>query len=451
MSAAAMQENALREWAAGALGHAVVDLHRLTGGASRVSYRLRDAGGGDYLLRVDTGEGPLSGTPFDLAREHRVLSGLHASGFPVPAIIAFNPALNALLMAFVPGHNSFQKTLAPAQEQALQQQLIDAVVALQRLPPAVSGLVDGGYPSAAAAIGAELDSWEQLYRERVAPGLPAIDFALGWLRRQLPSGEAATLVHGDIGPGNFLFDDDGRLLALIDWELVHIGHPLEDLACVLCRALGAPFGEPRRHIERFEQRSGRPVARAALDYAIVLVLTRWCIGISMALSRPTVNQDVPMLLTFRQSNMGVMVRKLAAHYGIAPEPEPEPPLPPAAPTQFASAYLIESLEQIVAPACADEFARHRVGRLVQLAQYLRDFTAYGSERYRREELAAIQKLTGRFAANHAEAQAQLRALAGAADAGDNLELVRYLLWHSERERRILTAAMGAMAERDIVY
>jgi aminoglycoside phosphotransferase (APT) family kinase protein len=80
----------------------------------------------------------------------------------------------------------------------------------------------------------------------------------------VPDADAASVIHGDLGPGNFMIEN-GRIRALIDWEMVRIGHPLEDLACIIARALGAPFGEASEHIANYEEASGTAVNLRTLD------------------------------------------------------------------------------------------------------------------------------------------------------------------------------------------
>ena len=146
---------------------------------------------------------------------------------------------------------------------------------------------------------------------------PLIEFGLNWLVQSVPdAGARPVVVHGDVGAGNFMIAD-GHLRALIDWELVRIGHPLEDLACIIARSLGAPFGSPTENIRNYEALTGTRVDLRHLDYAMALIVTRWLIGIQMALSRPSAQQNVPMLFAFRQLNARALIDALCRCYGIA--------------------------------------------------------------------------------------------------------------------------------------
>ncbi|MFN2538768.1 MAG: phosphotransferase family protein [Mycobacteriales bacterium] len=95
--------------------------------------------------------------------------------------------------------------------------------------PVPSALPDPG-PHPAKA---ELDRWEgELDRVELAPQLE-LRLALRWLRDNLPDPVAPRLVHGDARPANLLVDD-GRLSVLLDWELAHVGDPLDDLGWYTC-------------------------------------------------------------------------------------------------------------------------------------------------------------------------------------------------------------------------
>jgi aminoglycoside phosphotransferase (APT) family kinase protein len=88
-------------------------------------------------------------------------------------------------------------------------------------------LTDPG-PSAALA---ELDAWEAVLRRDQLEPYPEVELALRWLRGHAPRSPVTVLVHGDFKPGNVLLDGD-RIVALLDWELAHLGDPHEDLGWV---------------------------------------------------------------------------------------------------------------------------------------------------------------------------------------------------------------------------
>ena len=78
---------------------------------------------------------------------------------------------------------------------------------------------------------AELDHWEEVLRTHQLEPLPELELVFGWLRRRAPKAGATVLVHGDFKPGNTLLRGD-EVAVMLDWELAHLGDPLEDLGWV---------------------------------------------------------------------------------------------------------------------------------------------------------------------------------------------------------------------------
>jgi aminoglycoside phosphotransferase (APT) family kinase protein len=121
-----------------------------------------------------------------------------------------------------------------------------------------------GTPTNAAA--AQIGYWsEVLDRHRIGPQ-PALDYALAWLKANTPDPAEAVLVHGDLRFGNFL-QLGGRLTALLDWEMAHLGDPHEDLAWAY-RSSWTPaahlgFDE---FLAAYEAAGGRPVDRGRLVF-----------------------------------------------------------------------------------------------------------------------------------------------------------------------------------------
>lgn len=91
------------------------------------------------------------------------------------------------------------------------------------------------------AAAAELHRWEAVLRRDQAEAYPEIDLAVTWLRERAPLAPERVLVHGDFKPGNVLLDGPA-ITALLDWELAHIGDPMEDIGWMT---------QPLRHREQF--------------------------------------------------------------------------------------------------------------------------------------------------------------------------------------------------------
>ncbi len=440
----------LAQWAAAAAGCEVM-LELIPGGGSRVSYVVHAAAGPRYLLRVDSGTGPLSGTEFTIEREFHVISALHRASFPVPGIIAYSAPHNAMLMEFVEGSTSYQVRVSPEKQRDIQADLMRQVVCLHSLSPRELGLTDFARTATIeAAVRHDVERLTAMYSPAAIRKEPEIDFALSWLRRNIPDAERpARLVHGDVGPGNFIFGPDGRVRAIIDWEVVHMGHPLEDLAAVLCRSLGVSFGSCAEHIANYATFARAPVERDALAFGVILVLTRWYIGLNLAVSRPSTSQNVPVLLTYRQSVADALVQALAERYGLPELPALQ--LPAAADTDFVHEYILETLGEVVVPALENAYARDRAQGLTKLSLYLRDRALYGAERLEREEIEDVATLSGVRYPGYAAARAAACEQARVAGDSEAPRLIQFLQSVNRRRHLIWGNAMGEMATRRLKY
>ena len=108
----------------------------------------------------------------------------------------------------------------------------------------------------ADAVHAELDEWDRVLADRGGTPDPALAFSLRWLRRHIPAYDGPpVLVQGDTGPGNFMYSG-GRVTAVVDWELAHLGDPMDDIAWLSLRATQEPFTDFPTRLREYEELSG---------------------------------------------------------------------------------------------------------------------------------------------------------------------------------------------------
>ena len=156
-------------WIASLIGGEVATAQELTGGASRSSFIITDDTGAKYFLRMDLGRGPLSGTRYSLEREYGVLEFLQDKKVPVPGIVGYSPDHDAILMEFVPGYTSYERTSSPDEEAVLQRDLIAAIVQLQTLDPTGLPVLGTAGTPLGEAVCRDLADWTDLYRRNVKP------------------------------------------------------------------------------------------------------------------------------------------------------------------------------------------------------------------------------------------------------------------------------------------
>lgn len=214
----------------------------------------------ELVLRRTSAGGPMSYT--DRRREFETLRRVAASGLPVPPVHWIEDEGSRLGRAYFVMDRLAGAPLGAADEamrEVIAYELGEYLARLHLMHPEAM--------SAADATVAELDLWRGRYlRERPAP-VPLLSALLAWLEiNRPPLLGSAVLNWGDPGPHNVLVAD-GHVSALLDWEMAHAGHPLDDLGVAVWSCLG--ILDPEILIKGYETVAG-PVDRAVLDYFEVL-------------------------------------------------------------------------------------------------------------------------------------------------------------------------------------
>ena len=268
----------------------------ISGGRSNLTYLVRDAAGGAWVLRRPP-LGHVLPTAHDMAREFRVLRGLAGTAVPAPRPLALceDASLNEApfyVMSWCPGVVPADDLPAgfatePTQRARMSEAFIDTLVRLHAVEYAAVGLSELGRPE--GYLERQVRRWSQQWeRSRTAP-LPAIDELLRRLAAAIPPSGAPSIVHGDYRIGNMAFDpaDPGRVVAVFDWEMATLGDPLADLgyALIYWKEIGDPpwsrlprgtdhpgFWTRARLASEYARRSGRDVSH--LDFHQVLALTK---------------------------------------------------------------------------------------------------------------------------------------------------------------------------------
>ena len=229
-----------------ASGVEVTDLARIHGGASRETYRLRlrsSRGEQGLILRRDP---PGSLIETDRATEVLFYRAFQGSSVPVPRILWLEEESTWLdrpffvMEAIEGGEASPQALLAPpydALAEQIGQKKWQILGEIHRADPAALGLVAAlPAPELDACWLRELDHWEGVLDEDELAPQPIGRAAIRWLRRNPPPpAQKLTAVHADYRTGNFLVDNSGEIIGILDWEMAHLGDPLEDLASSLNR------------------------------------------------------------------------------------------------------------------------------------------------------------------------------------------------------------------------
>ena len=221
----------------------VHDLARIPGGASRETYRFRarHVAGGKQLDRglILRRDPTASLIETERTTEYRAYDAFYRLGLPVPEPIALELGSTALerpffIMAEVENCTTggiMNPEPYGAHRQKVGEQFYTVMGRIAVADPRAIGLGDfEGARNVSDAAMHEVARWEKVIDEDEREPQPIVRAALRWLKRNPPPpAQKLSVVHGDYRTGNFLIDDAGRIRAILDWEMSHLGDPLEDL------------------------------------------------------------------------------------------------------------------------------------------------------------------------------------------------------------------------------
>jgi aminoglycoside phosphotransferase (APT) family kinase protein len=250
-------------------------VRQFQGGFSNPTFHLQ-TGTRAFVLRKKP-PGQLLPSAHAVDREFKVMRALGNSDVPVPRmrLLCKDDAVIGTMfyvMDYVEGRVYPDRLLpgcTPEQRTAMYDSMNDVLVKLHRVDYRAVGLEDFGKPT--GYVERQLGRWSKQYLASKVEEDPAMNELMRWLPANLPSQDEGTIAHGDYRIGNLLFHPtESRVVAVLDWELSTIGHPLSDLAycCTAYHlsgtrgfaghdlvALGVP--SEAEFLEGYRRRSGR--------------------------------------------------------------------------------------------------------------------------------------------------------------------------------------------------
>jgi len=223
----------MQQHVAGFSGELVVE--QFKGGQSNPTYKLI-AGGRQYVLRRKP-PGKLLASAHAVDREYRVITALQNTNVPVARTYALCEDESVIGTAFyimdcVDGRVMWDPTIPgsnPAERAAIFDEMNRVIAALHSVDYKAIGLAEYGKPGNYFAR--QLDRWSKQYRASETESIPAFERLIEWLPAHIPPGDETSIVHGDYRLDNMIFHPtEPRVLAVLDWELSTLGHPLADFA-----------------------------------------------------------------------------------------------------------------------------------------------------------------------------------------------------------------------------
>jgi aminoglycoside phosphotransferase (APT) family kinase protein len=208
----------------------------LTGGQSNPTFVITLNGQKRFVLRKKPA-GLLLPSAHAIDREYRVITALADTDVPVPRTVCFCEDASIIgttffIMEFANGR-SFWDPAMPGMDRAERTLLYDemnrVLATLHRVDYRVLGLSDFGRPG--NYLARQIARWSKQYRASETKFIPSMENLIVWLPKNIPPDDEVALVHGDFRLDNLIFHPTKpQAIALLDWELSTIGHPLVDLA-----------------------------------------------------------------------------------------------------------------------------------------------------------------------------------------------------------------------------
>jgi aminoglycoside phosphotransferase (APT) family kinase protein len=257
----------------------------IAGGHSNLTFKVTDRSGRSWVLRRPP-LGQVLATAHDMGREHRIISALTDTDVPVAPVVGLctDDAVNGApfyVMDFVDGRVlrdvASAEALTPAARGRAGQSLMEVLGRIHAIDPDAVGLGELGRKQ--NYLGRQLKRWNRQWEQSKMRELPVIDRVFERLSADVPEQLTTGIVHGDYRLDNCMVDEDGEVIAVLDWELCTLGDPMADLGLLMVYWVdpedefsplaGAPTtldGFPRKAdlLARYAEISGRDVS--AIDY-----------------------------------------------------------------------------------------------------------------------------------------------------------------------------------------
>lgn len=228
------------------------------GGQSNPTYKLNTPTR-SYVMRAKPGPvAKLLPSAHAIEREYAVMRGLHGTDVPVPRMHVLCEDESIIgrafyIMEFMPGRVLWEQSLPdfdPAGRRAIYLEMNRVIAALHTVKFAERGLADYGKPG--NYVERQIARWGKQYRAsadgagELSQPIPEMEKLLDWLPAHLPASarddSLVSIVHGDYRLDNLMFHaSEPRVIAVLDWELSTLGHPLADFA-YHCMAWHIPPG-----------------------------------------------------------------------------------------------------------------------------------------------------------------------------------------------------------------
>jgi len=371
--------------------------------------------------------------------EHEMLAQrlMDEHGIPVAHVHGWCDDPRAIVMDRVGGSPDFSAVTEDVRDAVMDDymSILARLHALDVEPFALAGVSRAATPQRSGELG--MERYEREYRRTKKRPDPFLEFSLAWLRRhplQNPGREAVVVWDS----GQF-HQADGRILALLDLELAHIGDPMMDLAAFRMRDTVLGYGDMSRLYDRYSQASGRPVDIAAIQHHHFAFTLSNQLAFHAALAEPTPGSDYMTNMQWCCETNLFAVEALAELLDVELGPVELPDVD-ISPVAVAHEHLVRSLRTA---GTADGFSAYQMRIAFRLARHLLRFDQIGPQ-VTDADLDDLHALLGHRPDSWQEGDAELERYVLADDGRHDEELVVLFHRRLSRAQMLLGPAGSAM-------
>ena len=433
----------MRAWLETRLGVEVLDLRRQPRWRPVWFARVSDGDGTrELVVRGDRTDMPLI---FPLWHEMTLQTLLDERGIPVPTVRGWIDEPLAYVMDRVDGRQDFAGATDDERDTAVDDylQILARMHALDTRPFREAGIMGADDPERSGVFG--LGRYEQVYRATKNGPDPFMEFCLGWLRRNPPRSHGReSVICWDSGQ---FHQADGRIVAILDLEIGHLGDPMMDLAAWRMRDTIVGYGDFDRLYARYEELTGEAIdLEAIMRHHFAFTLTNQ-LALGQAVRRPGVDTDLMTNMQWCFETNLFATEALAEILGMELPSIEEPPATPGRALGPAE-HLAEVLRSLSVGegAVDDEFLRYRLRALFREARHLARAVAIG-DAVDEADLDDLHRLLGQRPADWSTGEAELErfVLADADTGAFDEELLALFHRRNLRAHRLLGPTGSAMA------
>lgn len=389
-------------------------------------------------FRGDRGETDHGIYPLD--HEMRVLQVLEKHGIPVPHVYGFCPDPRGIVMERGRGRSNLATSDDPEERVSVLDHYMEILARMHAIdiaPFEAIGLERPADPDRLALD--DFAHWERAYRQAKRRPEPLIEFVIQWLHRNVPRGRTkVSFLAGD--SGQFLFEN-GRVTAVLDLELAHLGDPAADIGALRSRTLTEPLGDLSRAVRRYNEISGASIDLATIDYHTVRFALCTPMAVAAVVAAPPEGTDLVQYLAWYVVYSRVPLEVIAHCMGIALEPieMPEP-----APTRHSPSH--DALVSLLAPdPSAGAFTAYRIDAAWRIAEYLRRVDLFGPA-CEAMDLDEAARLLGHRPSSWHEADAAFERLVAESGPERDADFVRFFHRRIQRQEAILRPVMRELED-----